>query len=213
MAPTRRTPRERMVFSAVQLIRAQGVAATGLREVVAKADAPRGSLQHYFPGGKDQLVGEAIGWAGRFAAGRVERFAATLDPPTPAGLFAAMVDQWRREFTTKGYDAGCPLAALTTDAAAVSDTLREAAGAAFVEWRRAVREALRGMGVPTRRADSLAAVMISALEGAIMLARAHHDTAPLDTVVAELTPLLDAATLNAARGPSRRRTRRAGSSR
>lgn len=213
MTRTQRSPRERMVFSAVQLIRTQGVGATGLREVVAHADAPRGSLQHYFPGGKEQLVGEAIGWAGRFAASRVEHFMASLDPPTPSGLFAAMVDQWRDELTTEGYHGGCPLAALTTDAAAVSDSLREAANAAFLEWRQPVRDALRGMGVPARRAESLAILMISTLEGALILARAHRDTAPLDIAVAELTPLLDAAAKPTTRGRSSRRTRRAGSSR
>lgn len=212
MARTQRTPRERMVYSAVQLIRTRGVAATGLREIVATADAPRGSLQHYFPGGKDQLVSEAIGWAGRFAAGRVARCTAALDPATPSGLFAAMVDQWRREFTTKGYDGGCPVAALTTDAAGVSDGLREAASAAFLEWRRPVREALHDMGVPGPRAESLAVLMISALEGALMLARAHRDTAPLDTVVDELTPLLDGAVRKTGRRDTRR-TRSAGPSR
>jgi hypothetical protein len=34
--------------------------------------------------------------------------------------------------------------------------------------------------------------MISTLEGAIMWARVHRDVAPLDTVVTELSPLLDA---------------------
>lgn len=56
-------PRERMVFSAAQLIRRDGVNATGMREVAAHAGAPRGSLQHYFPGGKEQLVNEAVTWA------------------------------------------------------------------------------------------------------------------------------------------------------
>src|SRR5262249_52667678 len=55
-----RTPRERMVFAAVQSIRERGVAGTALRDVVERAEAPRGSLQHYFPGGKDQLVAEAV---------------------------------------------------------------------------------------------------------------------------------------------------------
>ena len=59
-----RTPRERMVLSAAQLVRIQGVGATGMRDVVAHAEAPRGSLQHYFPGGKDQLIAEAVAWAG-----------------------------------------------------------------------------------------------------------------------------------------------------
>lgn len=71
---TERGPRERMVFSAAQLIRRDGVTATGLRDVVAHADAPRGSLAHYFPGGKEQLVNEAVDWAGWYAANRIDRF-------------------------------------------------------------------------------------------------------------------------------------------
>src|SRR5919198_3743632 len=86
-------PRERMVFSAAQLIRRDGVTATGMREVAAHAQAPRGSLQHYFPGGKEQLVNEAVSWAGRYAGKRVARFLAGLDEPTPSGLFAAMAAQ------------------------------------------------------------------------------------------------------------------------
>ena len=52
-----RPPRERMVRSAAQLMRRKGVSGTGMREIVVDADAPRGSLQHYFPGGKEELVG------------------------------------------------------------------------------------------------------------------------------------------------------------
>lgn len=103
-----RTPRERIVLSAAQLVRIQGVGATGMRDVVAHAEAPRGSLQHYFPGGKDQLMAEAVAWAGGYAARRVARIAAKLENPTPGKLFAAMAAQWRDEFTTTGFDAGCP---------------------------------------------------------------------------------------------------------
>jgi AcrR family transcriptional regulator len=188
-------PRERIVYSAAQLIRERGVSATGLRDVVAHAKAPRGSLQHYFPGGKEQLVGEAIGWAGRFAGDRIGHFMAALDPPTPSGLFAAMAGQWRGEFRARGYGRGCPVVAATADTAATSEGLREAASAAFLAWREPLGEALTSMGVPAARSGSLAVLMISALEGAIVLARAHHDTGPLDTVVAELGPLLDGAVL------------------
>ena len=57
-----------MVLSAAALIRRDGVTGTGVRDVVAHAQAPRGSVQHYFPEGKQQLVGEALRWAGDFAA-------------------------------------------------------------------------------------------------------------------------------------------------
>jgi AcrR family transcriptional regulator len=192
MAKTR-GPRERMVFSAAQLIRRHGVAATGLREVVAHAEAPRGSLQHYFPGGKDQLVAEAATWAGQFAARRVDTFLNGLAEPSPAGLFAAMVAQWRDEFRTDGFDGGCPVAASVADCAAQNPIVRRATYDAFTGWAAAVAQALRAMGVPYKRADPLATLMISALEGAILMARAERDVRPLDTVEAELGPVLDAA--------------------
>ncbi|MFJ7018784.1 TetR/AcrR family transcriptional regulator [Streptomyces sp. NPDC101117] len=191
--PIERGPRERMVFSAAQLLRRGGVAAAGMREVAAHAEAPRGSLQHYFPGGKEQLVNEAVGWAGRYAARRVARFLAALPEPTPSGLFAAMVRQWTQEYEAAGFAGGCPVAAATVDCAQNTESTREAATAAFDAWTGAVADALTGMGVPSERAGSLATLMISSLEGAILMARARHDLRPLTTVSAELGPLLDAA--------------------
>ncbi|MFJ4925102.1 TetR/AcrR family transcriptional regulator [Streptomyces sp. NPDC088736] len=188
-----RGPRERMVFSAAQLIRREGVAAAGMREVAARARAPRGSLQHYFPGGKEQLVNEAVGWAGRYAGNRVARFLAALPDPTPSGLFAGMVGQWTEEYRTAGFAGGCPVAAATVDRAESADSTREAAADAFSAWAGAVSRALVDMGVPAGRAGALATLMISALEGAILVARAERDVRALTVVSEELGPLLDAA--------------------
>ncbi|MFF5185277.1 TetR family transcriptional regulator [Streptomyces sp. NPDC000345] len=193
MAVSGRGPRERMVFSAAQLIRREGVAGTGMREVAAQAGAPRGSLQHYFPGGKEQLVNEAVGWAGRYAGGRVARFLAALPEPTPAGLFAEMVRQWTDEYETAGFAGGCPVAAATVDCALSTESTRRAAADAFATWTGPVAGALTDMGVPRERAGALATLMISALEGAILMARAERDVRPLTTVARELAPLLDAA--------------------
>lgn len=187
------SPRERIVYSCAQLVRAQGVTGTGLREVVAKAEAPRGSLQHYFPGGKDQIVREGIAWSGDFAAARVEQYFSAMRTPTPGGLFAAMVDQWRAEFTARGFAAGCPLVAAAADVAASSGAFREAIRDAFDAWLAPVGGALRRMGVPPTRARSHALLMISSLEGVIVLARTHEDLTALTAVVRELRPLLDSA--------------------
>jgi AcrR family transcriptional regulator len=188
-----RGPRERIVFSAAQLIRRDGVAATGLREVVAHADAPRGSLQHYFPGGKEQLVNEAVAWSARYASRRVDRYVAAMSTPTPSKLFAAMARQWIDDFTASGFAAGCPIAAATIDCAESTDSTRTAAAIAFADWRRPVSRALADMGVPARKAASLATVMISTLEGAILIARAEQNVAALRTAVRELGPFLDGA--------------------
>lgn len=180
-----------MVYSAAQLLRARGATGTGVRDVVAHAKAPRGSFQHYFPGGKDQLVAEAVTWATRFAADRVRAYRRTARNPSPAGLFAHMARQWKQDFTDHGYDRGCPLMAATADlvgtGSAVTPKLREGMAA----WETAVTEELTAMSVPPRRAKRLATLMISTLEGAIMTARLRGDVGPLNTVVAELAPLLD----------------------
>lgn len=192
-APRTHGPRERMVFAAAQLIRRDGVGATGMRDVAAHAEAPRGSLQHYFPGGKEQLVNEAVTWAGRYAGKRVDRYLAALPEPTPGALFAAMTRQWIDEFEATGFGTGCPVAAATVDSAASTPSAREATAAAFAAWTTPLAAALTTLDVPPTRAPALATLMISALEGAILLSRAQESTSPLTTVTAELTPLLDAA--------------------
>lgn len=186
-------PRERMVYTAAQLIRREGVGATGMREVAARAKAPRGSLQHYFPGGKEQLVNEAVAWAGEWAGGRVAGFVAAMSEPSPSGLFAAMVRQWTDEYLERGFAGGCPVAAAVVDCAGSADSTRGAAAEAFAAWTGPVAGALVGMGVPEPRAGSLATLMVSALEGAILLARSEQDIRALSAVAGELAPLLDAA--------------------
>ncbi|MFE9029512.1 TetR/AcrR family transcriptional regulator [Streptomyces iakyrus] len=193
MAKAERGPRDRMIFSAAQLIRRDGVVSTGMRDVALDAAAPRGSLQHYFPGGKAELVDEAVGWAGDYAAGRVARFLAALPEPTPSGLFASMVRQWTDEYEAEGFAGGCPVAAALVDCAESVPSTRKAASAAFATWTGAVAQALTEMGVQGERAGALATLMISSLEGAILLARAERDVRALTTVARELGPLLDAA--------------------
>lgn len=188
-----RGARERMVFSAAQLIRRDGVAATGLRDVVEHADAPRGSLQHYFPDGKEQLVNEAVTWSGHYAARRVQRYLDGTADPTPGGLFAAMTRQWIDQLPADGFTGGCPVAAATVDCAASTDATRASVAAAFDTWRAPIVRGLVGMGVPRRRAASLATLMVSALEGALLIARAEQDVSALRAVARELGPVLDAA--------------------
>jgi AcrR family transcriptional regulator len=191
MSGEARTPRERMVYSAAQLVRARGVAATGVRDVVAQADAPRGSFQHYFPGGKDQLVREALVWSGEFAARWVASYPETTDDPSPSGLFAHMARWWRDDLTARRYARGCPVMATAADLAGGDSPVNEQLRAAADRWERAVVDELVRMDVARPRARTLATLMISALEGAIMLARVRRDVGQLDTVVTELSPLLD----------------------
>jgi len=185
-------PRERMVRSAAQLIRHKGVSGTGMREIVTEADAPRGSLQHYFPGGKEELVSDALLWMGDVAARRTKRCLSELESRTPSALLASIVDTWRRDLTNEEFSAGCPLVAAAADTAATSERLRQVLGRAFDGWLEPLSESLVDLGVPVDRSDNLAIVIIAALEGAIILARIRRDLTPFDALVLELGPVLDA---------------------
>jgi AcrR family transcriptional regulator len=187
-----RSVRDAVVYAAAQLIRERGVRGTSLRDVAERASAPWGSMQHYFPGGKTQLVDEALAWSGRFAAERVRQYLDTAQP-TPSGLLLWTVQQWQDELTRYEFRRGCPLVAATADVASTDEPLRESAERAFAAWVAPLTEAFVRLGIPARRAETLALVALSAVEGAIALSRARRDLVPLDAVTAELGPLLDAA--------------------
>ena len=51
--------RQRMVLSALYLFAERGVQGTSIADVLERSGAPRGSVYHHFPGGKDEIVSAA----------------------------------------------------------------------------------------------------------------------------------------------------------
>jgi AcrR family transcriptional regulator len=180
----------KMVRGAAQLLRERGYTGTGFREVIELTGAPRGSIYHHFPGGKAQLAGEAVDYVGGLARGAIEQSFAEGGPV--AGL-RAFVELWRADFERSGYRAGCPIVAVAVENHDHAPELLDSAVRAFDAWRAAFADSLRGAGVPDARADRLAALVVSAVEGAIVLSRAERDTAPLLEVAAELEDVISAA--------------------
>ena len=102
-----RGPRERMVIHAADLIGRDGVAATSIGDVITASSAPRGSIYHHFPGGKTQLMTEAVRYAGDFIADRI----GTLRSHTAAEAVSDIGDVWRRMLVNTDYQFGCPVLA------------------------------------------------------------------------------------------------------
>ena len=175
----RRPARSRMVHSAGVLVRERGVHGVGLREIVAHAGGPRGSLQRYFPGGKTQLVTEALDIAGADVAALAD--ANLIKARTLADAIDAVIAPWRQLLLDSDFTLGCPIAATVVDASG-NDQLREKARALLAQWQDSVRDALIRFGNPKSTADEHASVLLAALEGALILARAQHSIQPLDTV-------------------------------
>src|SRR5512139_1755006 len=101
--------RERMVVSAALLIRERGAHPTTIADVLAHSGAPRGSAYHYFPGGRTQLLCEAIDYAGQHIASRIKEAA------DAAGLLDRLIADYRQQLIASDYRAGCPVVAVTVE--------------------------------------------------------------------------------------------------
>jgi AcrR family transcriptional regulator len=182
--------RERTVRSAALLFRERGVDSTGLRQVVEHAQAPRGSLQHHFPGGKQQLVVEAVEWIARKAAEPLEAILETTPPPDAQTVVAELFDRFRKLLTRTSYRAGCPIAAAVVDRGSAGDAVATATRHAFRQWATPLELALRRGGLSELRAARVSLLVISSVEGALIISRARHDMSALDAVAAEIDLLL-----------------------
>lgn len=191
--------RDRIVRSAAALVRERGVSGVGLRQIVAHADGPRGSLQRYFPGGKRQLITEALNLAGAEVLDDTE--SRLLEAHTLADAIDAIFAPWRQVLLDSNFTMGCPIAATVIDAAG-DDRLQQHARALLEQWRDSVHAALVRFGAPQSTAEDDASVLLAALEGALILSRANQSTQPLDTVQRFFTTSLTQTA--ASPGPTRR---------
>jgi AcrR family transcriptional regulator len=195
-----RSPRERMVISAALLIRERGAHATAISDVLEHSGAPRGSAYHYFPGGRTQLLCEAIDYAGEHVGAIISEAGGGLE------LLDTLIDKYRRQLLDSDYRAGCPIVAVSVEAGEEPDRERmapviERAAAVFDRWSKLIAQRFVADGIPPDQAGELAALATAAIEGAIVLARVRRDLAPLDLVHRQLRDLLQAA--NAEKGTPR----------
>jgi len=169
--------RERILDASAGLFRRQGAAATGLKEIVRESRAPWGSLYHYFPEGKEQLIAESLLRTGQRYARLMERALAGADPPSAGVLryFNAAADNLARS----DFADGCPVGTVALETANASERIRRVCAEVFGTWQQVVADALTGAGIPRERAVDLATQFLVGLEGALILSRAQRDEAVL----------------------------------
>ncbi|MBS1697239.1 MAG: TetR/AcrR family transcriptional regulator [Actinobacteria bacterium] len=183
--------RTAMIDAAIRLLAEDGYQATSFTEVLARSGAPRGSIYHHFPGGKDELVAAALDL---HVARTFERLDA-LSGQSAEAVAIAFLDGWRRMLVVTGFQMGCSLLAVTVSAG--EGPLRARAGAHFRDWRALLARLLTDAGVEPGRAAAFAAQLLAATEGAVAIARAERSIEPFDLVAGGL--LAEAAALTAAR--------------
>jgi AcrR family transcriptional regulator len=178
-------PRERLISTAVDLLRRRGLSSTSIRELAKHANAPLGSTYHYFPAGKPQLISEAVTQSGRHVSALLNK--ALADGPV-AGL-EAFLASWRSILIKSEFKAGCPVIAVAADdSSAEGEGLPLAAAAeALQDWERLISQGLAEAGMEEPDAAAMATFIIASVEGAILLCRAVQSITPFDNVARLLT--------------------------
>ncbi|PKH70512.1 TetR family transcriptional regulator [Stenotrophomonas sp. Betaine-02u-21] len=183
--------RRRVVAAAAEMLARHGLNATSIREMTKRADAPFGSTYHHFPGGKQQVVVEAVQLAGARTSAGLERH---LQAGPAAGLrgFLAM---WRDILLKSDFCIGCPVmgAAVEAPIDGVADDVLEAAAQAFDDWESSLVASLETQGRDRESASCLATLIVASVEGAIVLCRARRSIVPFDRIAAQLEALVSTA--------------------
>jgi AcrR family transcriptional regulator len=175
-----RDVRERMIEGAVRLLAQRGLQATSFNEVLELTGAPRGSIYHHFPGGKDELISAAVDRAGTHALEALD----DRDNASAEEITAVFLGLWRELLIRSQFRAGCAVLAVTV--ATDSPDLLNEAGAVFRAWRGRLAELLEEGGLTAKAAAQFAATLVAACEGAVALSRAEQSVEPFDLVAEQL---------------------------
>jgi TetR/AcrR family transcriptional repressor of lmrAB and yxaGH operons len=180
--------REQIVEATCALIEVQGYHATGLNQIISESGSPKGSLYHYFPGGKEALVTEALQRAGSAIEERIR--AGLMDTDNPAEAVRRFLHGLAHHVAASDYQRGGPITTVALETASTSERLREACLAIYERWRVAFREKLTSGGVERQRAERLSMLILASIEGGIILSRTQRDSQLLRYIGDELARLI-----------------------
>ncbi|HMJ77837.1 MAG TPA: TetR/AcrR family transcriptional regulator [Iamia sp.] len=180
--------RDRLIRTTSRLLRTQGYGATGLNQIVAEAEAPKGSMYFHFPGGKEELAAAALDrFAERIRVGITRGLEQADSVATAVGAF--FDDEIARLERSRFVD-GCPVATVALDASAAHDALAASTGAAFRGWTALLAAGLEAEGRTPEAAHTAATLFFATFEGSLMMAKAQRSIEPMTTVRDAITAIL-----------------------
>ncbi|MEE8105647.1 MAG: TetR/AcrR family transcriptional regulator [Planctomycetota bacterium] len=207
------TTRDRLVEAARELFWDQGYRATGIAQILKKAEARSGSLYHFFPTKEDLLLAVLEKY-------RVQLRPWLLDPifqrvTDPIERIFALLDGYRQGLILSDCKQGCPIGNLALEVGSQLPAAREGIEENFRGWSAGVRECLEeASGRLPEGADleRISLFVLTTMEGAVMLARSYQSLEPYDSAVSSLRDyferLLEDGSTWSAPKPAQKGTRR-----
>jgi TetR/AcrR family transcriptional regulator, lmrAB and yxaGH operons repressor len=169
--------RDRIINATLLLLRSGGLSAAGLNDITKAAKAPKGSLYHYFPNGKAQMVSEAIHVYAGFIDARIHQ--SLSGSGALSGRINSLFSDVADRMQVADYQQSCAVGAVLLDLGDGQDDeiLRKQCDLILKQWANTASQAL--LELPQSRRSQAGRLLIALLEGSQILARATQSAAPL----------------------------------
>jgi TetR/AcrR family transcriptional repressor of lmrAB and yxaGH operons len=184
--------RDQIILATITLLEKQGYPATGLNEIVKTSGAPKGSLYHYFPDGKEQIVSEAVLYAGQILVQRMRAELAKYENPIQA--LYEYLQRLASKVEEKHFTAGNPLTIVAVEAAGSSERISSACQEVYAQIENVLQDKMISCGMTETKAFEQARLTLASLEGCIILSRVYRSADPLRTLAGHLQDSLSPPT-------------------
>jgi TetR/AcrR family transcriptional repressor of lmrAB and yxaGH operons len=163
--------------AAAKLLRRQGYHGTALHDILAASGSPRGSLYFHFPKGKEEIGEAVLTMASEAVRQGIAQLAEACE--TAEQFVTRIARGMAADLERSNYKEGCPIATTALETSAQSEVLGTATRTAFQKWEGEIKRGLERFGIATDEADPIATMVLSQLEGALLLARTYRSLEPL----------------------------------
>lgn len=172
--------KELIVGTAARLFFSQGYHATGLNQIIKESNTPKGSLYHYFPQGKEELALECIQTVDAYIMQKFEEIFAAHE--TTAEAIREFIYETADEAEKSGFTGFYPFSFwAAVETSCISQQLRTASQNVFAGWQDIIARHLMMDGVQETKARETALLVISLMEGAMIISLTNQDKQPLVT--------------------------------
>jgi TetR/AcrR family transcriptional regulator, transcriptional repressor for nem operon len=185
--------RERILARSAQLFNRQGYFGASLADIMRETGLEKGGIYNHFSS-KEQLALESFDYAYGLVQQRVRL--ALAGKLNAIERLLAIVSVFQSEAEDPPVAGGCPIMNTAIEADDANEVLRDRARAAMDDWRttihRIVNKGIERQEVrPGINADEVATILITTLEGALMLSNLYRDHIHMQRAAAHMVRYIE----------------------
>ena len=187
MKVARKPTRDRIVEAGLYLFWLQGYAATGMAEILSRAEANAGSFYHFFKTKEELLIAVLELYIQSLEPVVVQPVLSTI--PDPIERVFGILEFYRQNLLKTGCTYGCPIGRLALEIPEEQFRVHKRLADNFDGWTAAIEKFLldaRERFPEGTNFATLSKFVLTVMEGGVMQARAHRDVAPFDASVEHL---------------------------